>query len=123
MGLESLNESLPEISADMVFRNGTLEFRPTFEELKQRYYKEISSFITQPLRFMGVGGGKADMFKLMPEKNSKHLKTVYVKAEELFGRLEVLTTQYMSWTALGNLDLQSHIENNFTDVQDWEDNF
>jgi len=30
MGLESLNESLPEISADLVYRNQTIEFRPTF---------------------------------------------------------------------------------------------
>ena len=30
MGLESLNESLPEISCDLVYRNQTIEFRPTF---------------------------------------------------------------------------------------------
>jgi dynein heavy chain 2 len=55
MGLESLNESLPEISADLVYRNQTIEFRPTFEELKSKYYTEISSFITIPLKFVGVG--------------------------------------------------------------------
>ena len=51
MGLESLNESLPEIQCDLVFRNKNLELRPTFEDLKQKYYKEITSFITTPLRF------------------------------------------------------------------------
>ena len=51
MGLETLNESLPEISADMVYRNKTLEFRPTFEELKQRYYLEITKFVSFPLKF------------------------------------------------------------------------
>lgn len=51
MGLESLNESLPEIQCDLVFRNKSLELRPTFEDLKQKYYKEITSFITTPLRF------------------------------------------------------------------------
>lgn len=29
----------------------------------------------------------------------------------------------MPWTALGNLDIQTYIENNFTTVQDWDDNF
>ena len=29
----------------------------------------------------------------------------------------------MPWTALGNLDIQTYIETNFTSVQDWEDNF
>jgi dynein heavy chain 2 len=61
-----------------------MEFRPTFEELKQRYYKEISSFITTPLRFNGVSNNKTEIFKYMPERNSKHLNTVYFKAEELF---------------------------------------
>ena len=55
MGLESLNESLPEISADLVYRNATIEFRPAFEELKSKYYSEISQFITIPLKFEGVG--------------------------------------------------------------------
>jgi dynein heavy chain 2, cytosolic len=113
MGLESLNESLPDISADLVYRNGTIEFRPTFEELKNKYYTEISQFITIPLKFVGVG----------PEQNSKHLGTVYAKAEELFSRVNQQRFEYMSWTALGNLDVQSYIEANFTSVQDWDDNF
>ncbi len=71
MGLESLNESLPEISADLVYRNATIEFRPPFEELKSKYYNEISQFITIPLKFEGVG--QTEIFKLMPDQNSKHL--------------------------------------------------
>lgn len=65
MGLESLNESLPEISSDLVFKNGTIEFRPTFEELKNKYYTEIDKFITIPLKFTGVS--PSEIFKLMPE--------------------------------------------------------
>lgn len=107
----------------MVLRDKSLQFRPSFEDLKQRYYKEISTFITTPLRFIGVGGGKVDMFKLMPERNSKHLKTVYVKAEELFNKLSGIVHEYVHWTALSSIDIQSHIEQNFTTVQDWEDNF
>ena len=62
------------------------------------------------------------MYKFMPEMNSKHIKTVYNKAEELFGKLDTLTDEYIHWTALGNLDLQQHIEKYFTGVQDWVDN-
>ena len=58
----------------------------------------------------------------MPELNSKHIKTVYMKANELFVKLESLTNDYVEWTALGNLDLQQHIEKYFTGVQDWVDN-
>ena len=118
MGLESLNESLPDIQASLVYRNQTIEFRPTFEDLKQDYFREITSFITTPLKFMGVGGTgtKSEMYKFMPEMNSKHIKTVYNKAEELFGKLDTLTDEYISWTALGNIDLQQHIEKYFTGV-------
>ena len=125
MGLESLNEHLPEFSASLVYRNNQLEFRPTFEDLKEHYYTEISVFVTTPLKFIGVGGTgtKVEMFKLMPEMNSTHLKTVYMKAEELFGKLETLTEEYLPWTALGEFDIQAHIEDNFSDVQDWVDNF
>lgn len=103
MGLESLNESLPEISADLVFRHATVEFRPAFEELKSKYYQEISQFITIPLKFDGVG--PTEIFKLMPDQNSKQLKTVYNKAEDLFSRLDAQRREYLVWTALGSVDL------------------
>lgn len=80
--------------------------------------------MTTPLKFMGVGGKgtKSEMYKFMPEMNSKHIKTVYNKAEELFGKLEAVAGEYIHWTALGNIDLQPHIEKYFTSVQDWVDN-
>ena len=59
----------------------------------------------------------------MPDQNAAHLGTVYVKAEELFTKLQGLTREYLTWTALGNIDLASFIEQNFTSVQDWDDNF
>jgi len=80
MGLESLNENLPEITADLVYRNQNLDFRPSFEELKQKYYFEIQQFITTPLRFLGVGGNP-DIFKTMPDRCSGNMTTVYMKAE------------------------------------------
>ncbi len=123
MGLESLNESLPEIQCDLVFRNKSLELRPTFEELKQKYYKEITSFITTPLRFQGFAGGRTEIFKTMPERNSKHLNTVYIKAEELFQKLSEVKTAYVPWTVLGTIDLQAYIDQNFKTVDDWESNF
>ena len=56
------------------------------------------------------------MYKFMPEMNSTFIKTVYSKAEELFGKLDALAEEYVHWTALGNIDLQQHIEKYFTSV-------
>jgi len=123
MGLESLNENLSEISCDLVFRNQAIEFRPSFEELKEKYYKEISTFISTPLRFLGVSGTKTDIFKYMPERNAKHLNIVYIKAEELFFKLSEVKKTYYHWIALGMIDIQAYIELNFKVVEDWESNF
>lgn len=87
MGLESLNESLPEIQADLVYRNQTVELRPTFEELKKKYYGEIQGFLSIPTKFQGVGGGPIEIYKMMTDQNSKNLLTVYEKAEELFAKV------------------------------------
>ena len=31
--------------------------------------------------------------------------------------------EYISWTALGSIDIQAYIEQNFKGVEDWENNF
>ena len=78
-----------------------------------------------PLKFSGIGGQgtKQEIFKMLPDMNSKHLKTVYFKAEELFSKLQQVVNEYRPWTALGSIDLQQHIEQHFDSVQDWVDNF
>jgi len=45
-------------------------------------------------------GGKAEIFKHMPDENAQHMSTVYVKAEELFTRLWKQAKEYAPWTAL-----------------------
>jgi len=61
-----------------------------------------------PLKFSGIGGQgtKQEIFKMLPDMNSKHLKTVYFKAEELFSKLQLVVNEYRPWTALGSIDLQ-----------------
>ncbi len=41
MGLECINQNLPEISIELVLRKGNLDFRPNFDQLKMKYYSEI----------------------------------------------------------------------------------
>ena len=72
--MESLNEHLPEINSDLIFKDNCVLFRPTYEELKHKYYQEIQKFITIPLRFLGVDNKKTDLFKLLPDVIVKGLK-------------------------------------------------
>ena len=41
MGLECINQNLPEISIELTLRKGSLDFRPNFDQLKMKYYSEI----------------------------------------------------------------------------------
>ena len=127
MGLESLNEHLPEIPCELMLgKDQQIGFRPAYEELKSRYYKQIQNFLTIPLRFRGLEGSRQlmpDLFKIIPDQNSASLSAVYGKAEELFDKLLGVRDEYKPWTILGRLDLAAHIEEHFTQVADWDANF
>jgi dynein heavy chain 2 len=63
------------------------------------------------------------MYKVMPKMNSTHIKSVYVKAEELFTKLDSLIEELRPWTAIGDINIEDHIQKHFTEVKDWIDNF
>ena len=108
MGLEVLTENMQEIKIDLVFRfilylqisslnfdnfcrQGQLQFQPTYEEVRARFYREIRRFIAIPTQFRGVTEVGDDVvatgqliFPLMMQRNSKHFFTIFEKAEKLF---------------------------------------
>lgn len=59
MGLESLNENLPEVRAEIIFAQRMLQFKPPLEELRSGYYRETKKFVSIPNNFDGFGTGKA----------------------------------------------------------------
>lgn len=58
MGLESLNENLTEVRAELVFAQRQLQFKPPLEELRASYYRETKKFVSIPNAFGGFGDGK-----------------------------------------------------------------
>eukprot|EP00828_Plagiopyla_frontata_P016361 TRINITY_DN2149_c0_g1_i9.p2 TRINITY_DN2149_c0_g1~~TRINITY_DN2149_c0_g1_i9.p2 ORF type:complete len:1025 (+),score=167.76 TRINITY_DN2149_c0_g1_i9:246-3320(+) len=120
-GLLSLNQNLSEISADLIVQGKTIIFRPPLEELKLRYYKEIKQFVNYPAKhFLGVGGTQ-EIYKLMPEKNHQFLSIVYIKAEELFKKLQDIIIQFRPWVAVAYIDI-SNIEEKLKTLEDWDYN-
>ena len=51
VGLEALDENLPEIRAELVYRQKRLQFRPSIEEIRAKYYREMKKFIAIPSHF------------------------------------------------------------------------
>jgi dynein heavy chain 2 len=44
-GLDALNESLPQMSVKLVFKQKKLQFEPGFEEIRQAHFREIQKFL------------------------------------------------------------------------------
>ena len=122
MGLESLNENLPEIKVDLVFRHQKLQFRPPIEEIRAKYYREMKKFIQIPEKMIGLCGD-SKLFSKLIDRNSQSFVTVYKKADSLFSRLGKAVNHFKDHVVLGTVDLDELIELNLVDVADWEANF
>lgn len=61
MGLESLNENLSEIRAELIFSQRRLQYKPPLEELRAAYYRDTKKFVSIPNHFDGFGNGKVSI--------------------------------------------------------------
>ncbi|XP_023565248.1 cytoplasmic dynein 2 heavy chain 1 [Octodon degus] len=124
MGLEALNEDLPEIHVDLIYKQGRLQFRPPFEEIRAKYYREMKRFISIPSQFRGVGDvGDESIFSIMIDRNASGFLTIYSKAEDLFRRLSAVLHQHKEWIMIGQVDMEALVEKHLFTVHDWEKNF
>ncbi|KAG8523219.1 Cytoplasmic dynein 2 heavy chain 1, partial [Galemys pyrenaicus] len=124
MGLEALNENLPEINIDLTYKQGRLQFRPPFEEIRAKYYREMKRFIGIPNQFKGVGeAGDESIFTIMIDRNASGFLTIFSKAEDLFRRLSAVLQQHKEWIVIGQVDMEALVEKHLSTVHDWEKNF
>lgn len=52
--IEALHQYLPEIRADLVYKNGTLQISPNEETLKEKHKQQMKHYLDIPKRFYGV---------------------------------------------------------------------
>uniref|UniRef100_A0A452I6Q6 Uncharacterized protein n=1 Tax=Gopherus agassizii TaxID=38772 RepID=A0A452I6Q6_9SAUR len=124
MGLEALNENLPEINIDLTYKQGRLQFKPPFEEVRARYYREMKRFISIPNQFRGVSETEEEsIFTIMTERNANGFLTTFNKAEDLFRRLAEVSNQFKEWIIIGQVDMETLVEKHLSSEQDWEKNF
>ncbi|THD25188.1 Cytoplasmic dynein 2 heavy chain 1 [Fasciola hepatica] len=136
-GLEALTEKMPELRVDMVYHQSRLGFRPPFEEIKARYYREMRKFIAIPTHFRGVSelpvglGGSTNtdesntglIFPWIVTNQATGLSACYRKAELLFTRLEATLEPFREWVVLGNLNLDELVDSHCRELIDFERNF
>uniref|UniRef100_K3WM96 AAA+ ATPase domain-containing protein n=1 Tax=Globisporangium ultimum (strain ATCC 200006 / CBS 805.95 / DAOM BR144) TaxID=431595 RepID=K3WM96_GLOUD len=143
IGLEMLNENLPEIkdiktelhfpplssSSSAVITNGpgmpSLLLKPPIEELRTTYYKAMKKFVSRPTKFNGFANPQ--VFAAMCDANANNLVLVYQSCEQLFMRLESLLYEYEHWSLLsrmggGSSEFESLMESELHEPMDWEVN-
>ncbi|PAA68244.1 hypothetical protein BOX15_Mlig013490g1 [Macrostomum lignano] len=123
LGLEALNENLPEIRVDLTIKQGRLVFKPPFEEIKAKYYREMKKFVNIPNVFKGVSESSEGLiYPSIIERNAEAFNNCFVKACFLFKRLEALLTRFKDWVVLGGLDLDAFVEQNCLELAEYEKN-
>ncbi|XP_075448514.1 cytoplasmic dynein 2 heavy chain 1 isoform X2 [Ascaphus truei] len=124
MGLEALNENLPEINIDLTFKQGRLQFKPPYEEIRAKYYRDMKRFISIPNQFKGLSEtGEEPIFSVMTERNANGFITVFSKAEDLFQRLSAVIDRFKEWVVIGQVDVEVLMDKYLSNVHDWEKNF
>lgn len=82
---------------DVILKNKEIIFKPSLEELKDKYYKEIMNYLLWPSRvFKGINGN-LDIYQKLGERNSIAVKTLISKAENLFSMLNLHLKSLDQW--------------------------
>ena len=122
MGLECLNEHLPQMEARLIFRSRRLQFDPPLEQLRAAHYKHIKQFLNIPHSFRGVS--EASFFGRMADGCGAAVARVFEHTEALFLRLQEEGKRLGEWVAVGALEnLDAFVDEHCDEVADYEANF
>uniref|UniRef100_A0A158PNV8 Cytoplasmic dynein 2 heavy chain 1 (inferred by orthology to a C. elegans protein) n=1 Tax=Anisakis simplex TaxID=6269 RepID=A0A158PNV8_ANISI len=121
-GIESLHVQIPQIQAQLVFKEQRLQLRPPVEEIRAKYYREMKKFLSIPHKFRGIEDTEHSnkVFAIMIERNATRFRSVYEKAEQLFDKLSSVDSYFEDWIVLGQVDLEQLIDEKFVHAADWE---
>ena len=126
-GLETLNEMLPQVNVSLVFKQRRLQFEPPLEEIRTAHYKQVKDFLNLPLVFKGVSdvSEKAGFFRGMMDSavGAAGCAKVYDKTEALFVKLADEQKKYEHWVALGTVDLDTFVDERFSESKEFEEGF
>jgi dynein heavy chain 2 len=122
LGLECVNDNLPEIKVEVVIVSKMLDFKPPLEQVRQTYFKELKKFVNIPFLFKGFGSNAA-IYRRMGPNNSKRLVQVYIKAEALFEKLNAVLARFDDWMKFAQIDLDQYLEANVKTSEDYAANF
>lgn len=97
-------KKLPEIRVELTFRYGSLQWRPTLEEIRAKIYSGIRRFLAIPTNFRGVGDPSDAEFHTLVQRCAYLYGGVYKEAEIVLSSLEVLRCKWIPLAAPAKFD-------------------
>uniref|UniRef100_A0A8D8QIW2 Cytoplasmic dynein 2 heavy chain 1 n=2 Tax=Cacopsylla melanoneura TaxID=428564 RepID=A0A8D8QIW2_9HEMI len=122
LGLEALNQHLPEMKVELVYRQQKLQYSPPMEEIRMKYYGQLKTFLSIPQNFRGLDDD-TKIFPQIIERNASKFAVVFKRAEDLFNKLIEIKHQWEDRVALGSVDFEHIIRENLNVASDWDLNF
>uniref|UniRef100_A0A6P7FU93 Cytoplasmic dynein 2 heavy chain 1 n=1 Tax=Diabrotica virgifera virgifera TaxID=50390 RepID=A0A6P7FU93_DIAVI len=117
--LDTLHIYLPEIHADLIYRNSVLEYFPSEENLRKTYDQQLKRFLDIPKNFRTISEEpKNELFEGIAKRNKQALDNVSQRTDELFEQLKGVLTHWQSWLQLESLDTSK-----LTTWQHWDLHF
>ncbi|CAD6999081.1 unnamed protein product [Ceratitis capitata] len=123
IGLVDMNNKLPDIHIDIMFRQRQLCYRPPEEEIREKYFTQLRRFIERPSSFRGLSDNSTDLFKSMVEINRHYFGPLFQRAEDLFRKLQQFKAIWLPWVSLGCVDIEELCSIHLTVADDWDREF
>ncbi|XP_069998938.1 cytoplasmic dynein 2 heavy chain 1 isoform X2 [Penaeus vannamei] len=124
LGIEALNQHLPEFKVELTYRQQRLQFRPPMEEIRMKYYGQLKRFLAIPHHFKGVSEvNDHPVFPIIVDRNAHRFTQLFQRAEELFERLEKVKERFVDLCALGSCDIEQLVGKHCQIAEDWDRNF
>ncbi|CAD6190911.1 unnamed protein product [Caenorhabditis auriculariae] len=124
-GIESIQSQMAAIQVQLVFADQRIQLRPALEEIRSKYYKELTKFLRIPEKFRGTQEDEVAtrFYGQMIDRSMHLLPTIYEKAEQLMEKIATVDQQFVDWLVVAQVDLEELIEEKLHDAADWEVQF
>ncbi|XP_076646917.1 dynein cytoplasmic heavy chain beethoven [Halictus rubicundus] len=125
--LPSLLKKLPDVKAELTFRDGSLQWRPSLEEIRAKLYSSIRRSLAIPMNFRGVGDAVDARFGDLIQRSGYLFGGVYKQAEISLSALETLRTKWLYLAAPAKIDVAERLKGRspqewtraFKDAKQW----
>ncbi|EFN76217.1 Cytoplasmic dynein 2 heavy chain 1 [Harpegnathos saltator] len=108
--LPSLSRKLPELRVELTFRDGSLQWRPPFEDIRAKLYSGIRRSLSIPIYFRGVGDVSDAHFGDLVPKNAYLFSGVYKQIEIALSTLELFRIKWLNLATPANIDVGERLK-------------